>query len=111
MADDMDVGDCSSDGSCGGDDELMGGTPIAGVKVATTTLTEETLMALQQFSIGKQKNRKTPEKKTELIVYVFFCFPTLLSIFSKMILGRVIKITESTRACQNRKREKRVVLS
>jgi len=51
MADDMDVGDCSSDGSCGGDDELMGGTPIAGVKVATTTLTEETLMALQQFSI------------------------------------------------------------
>ena len=83
MADDMDVGDCSSDGSCGGDDELMGGTPIAGVKVATTTLTEETLMALQQFSIGKQKNRKTPEKKTELIVYVFSVFQHYSAYFRK----------------------------
>ena len=50
--DDVDAGDCSSDGSCGGADGVMMGPPVAGVKLAKTTLTEESVMALKQFSIG-----------------------------------------------------------
>jgi len=49
--DDMDAGDCSTDGSCGGDDGMMAEVPMEGVKLAKTTLQEETYLAFQQFSI------------------------------------------------------------
>lgn len=52
--DDVDAGDCSTDGSCAGDDAVMAGPPVAGVKLATTTLTQESVMAFQQFSIGNK---------------------------------------------------------
>ena len=50
----MDVGDCSTDGSCGDDDSSISEADLFGVKLAPTSLTEETVNALQQFSIGKQ---------------------------------------------------------
>ena len=52
----MDVGDCSTDGSCGDDDSSISETDLFGVKLAPTSLTEETVNALQQFSIGKEKS-------------------------------------------------------
>ena len=54
----MDVGDCSTDGSCGDDDSSISETDLFGVKLAPTSLTEETVNALQQFSIGKQNSSK-----------------------------------------------------
>lgn len=56
--DDMDAGDCSTDGSCGGDDAMMAEVPVEGVKLAKTTLQEETYLAFQQFSIGKTTGKK-----------------------------------------------------
>lgn len=51
MSDDMDAGDCTTDGSCVGDDGGGPAVPVAGVKVSNTSLLEDTVMALQQFSI------------------------------------------------------------
>lgn len=50
---DMDVGDCSTDGTCE-DVTGPGGAmiPIEGVKFSNATLLEETTLAIQQFSIG-----------------------------------------------------------
>lgn len=56
--DDMDAGDCSTDGSCGGDDGMMAEVPMEGVKLAKTTLQEETYLAFQQFSIGKTTEKR-----------------------------------------------------
>lgn len=48
----MDVGDCSTDGTCE-DVTGPGGAmiPIEGVKFSNATLLEETTLAIQQFSI------------------------------------------------------------
>ena len=49
---DIDVGDCSSDGSCGDDDS---GVPMPGSEGkldGETSLLEASQLALQQFSIG-----------------------------------------------------------
>lgn len=53
---DMDMGgDCSSDGTCA-DDESGGDMNDAGDKGdAGTSLLDASLMAMQQFSIGKQR--------------------------------------------------------
>ena len=50
---DMEMGDCSTDGTCEepSSDDVDG--PIEGVKIGNTTLLEETTLALQQFSVGK----------------------------------------------------------
>ena len=53
MDDGGDVGDCSTDGSCGDEDS----GPIEGqigIELTPTSLTEETVNALQQFSIGQK---------------------------------------------------------
>ena len=55
--DDMDAGDCSTDGSCAGDDGMVSEVPVEGVKLAKTTLQEETYLAFQQFSIGKTRKK------------------------------------------------------
>ena len=52
--DDVDVGDCSTDGSCADDgtgDALDG---LGAPKEAEATLLEASALALQQFSIGKK---------------------------------------------------------
>ena len=56
--DDMDAGDCSSDGSCGGDDGMMAEVPMEGVKLAKTTLQGETYLAFQQCSIGETTEKR-----------------------------------------------------
>ena len=51
---DMDVADCSTDGTC--EDASSGGDPVGpmeGIKLSNLTLWEETTLAIQQFSIGK----------------------------------------------------------
>ena len=53
MDDGGDVGDCSTDGSCGDEDSLAVEGQLA-VELAPTSLTEETVNALQQFSIGQK---------------------------------------------------------
>lgn len=49
--DDTEVGDV--DGGLA-DESLLAGPPVLGVKLASTTLLEESIVAFQQFSIGKQ---------------------------------------------------------
>ena len=53
---DMDMGDCSTDGTCEDAGGGAGGEngPIDGVKFSDLTLLEETVLALQQLSIGKK---------------------------------------------------------
>ena len=63
---DMDVGDCSTDGTC--EDASSSGEPfkpMEGVKLSNLTLWEETTLAIQQFSIGKCLARSTERKEID----------------------------------------------
>jgi hypothetical protein len=61
MSDDDGGGDCSTDGTCGDDEGGIAITAIPGIKVATTTLLEESRFALEQFSIGTRDQIKTKD--------------------------------------------------